>query len=140
MNLTFKNLLGVIPRAARTVGQIVAAGVSVKKEERTKLSTSDKLKLANASREGGEDKFTFFESDGKVGGDFRAVYDLHMRLEALSKAVLFYDMDDVSNIIPCETVKLLESKLSVVFSAQKIVGSSYEANLQEPTKRNPSWS
>ena len=110
MNLTFKNLLGVAPRGARSIGEIVAAGVSVKKESRTTLSTSDKLKLAKAAREGGPDKFTFFESDGKVGGDFRAVYDLHMRLEALSKAIMFYDMDDVFNILPSETVKLLEEK------------------------------
>ena len=53
MNLTFKSLLGVVPRGARSVGEIVAAGVSVKKEARTNLSTSDKLKLAKAAREGG---------------------------------------------------------------------------------------
>ena len=63
MKLTFKSLLGVVPRGDRSVGEIVAAGVSVKIEERTNLSTSDKLKLAKAAREGGGDKFTIFESD-----------------------------------------------------------------------------
>ena len=67
MNLTFKNLLGVIPRAARTVGQIVAAGVSVKKEDRASLSTSEKLKLEKAAREGGEINSPFSSQMGKWG-------------------------------------------------------------------------
>ena len=79
--------------------------------DRVSLSTSDKLKLAKSAREGGENKFTFFETDGKSGSDFRAVYDLHMRLDALGKSITFFNMDDVFNIIPCETVKLLESRL-----------------------------
>ena len=86
MKFFFKSLLGTVPAGARTASEVAAAGVSVKKEQRTNLSASDKLKLAKSAREGGPDKFTFFESDGQVGGDFRAVYDLHMRLEALSKA------------------------------------------------------
>ena len=59
MKLTFKSLLGVIPRGARSVGEIVAAGVSVRKEERTNLSTTDKLKLAKAAREGGSTNSPF---------------------------------------------------------------------------------
>jgi len=39
MKLTFNSLLGVIPRGASSVGQIVAVGVSVKKEARTNIST-----------------------------------------------------------------------------------------------------
>ena len=70
MKLSFKSLLGVVPRGARSVGDIVTADVSVKKEEQTNLSTSDKLKLAKAAREGRDDKFTFFESDGKAGEIF----------------------------------------------------------------------
>ena len=111
----------------------MAAGVSVKKESRTTLSTSDKLKLAKAAREGGNNKFTFFESDGKVGGDFRAVYDLHMRLEALAKSIMFYDMDDVFNILPSETVKLLEEKLEVLFACQRTVGEATELLATEPS-------
>ena len=112
MKLSFKSVLGVIPRGARTVSDIVATGGIVKEEARSGLSTSDKLKLSKAAREGGgEDRFTFFEPDGKVGGEFCAVYDLHMRLEALSKAIMFYDMDDVFHILPSKTVTLLESKL-----------------------------
>ena len=53
MKLSFKSLLGVVPRGARSIGDIVVAGVSVKKEKRTNLSTSDKLKLAKVAREGG---------------------------------------------------------------------------------------
>ena len=50
MELTFKSLLGVVPLGARTVGEMVTAGVSVKKEERTNLSTSDKIKLEKVAR------------------------------------------------------------------------------------------
>ena len=121
MKLSFKSVLGAVPRGPRSVTEIVAAGVTVKKEARTTLSTSDKLKFSKAAREGGDDKFTFFESDGKVGGDFRAVYDLHMRLEALSKAIMFYDMEDVFQILSKNTVKELETKLSVLFSSQAAV-------------------
>ena len=64
MQFSFKSLLGTIPRGARSVRDVVAAGISVKKEERTNLSTSDRLKLTKAAREGGRDKFPFFESDG----------------------------------------------------------------------------
>ena len=117
MKFSFKSLLGTVPKGARSVRDVVAAGVSVKKEERTNLSTSDRLKLAKAAREGGTNKFTFFESDGQTGGDFRAVYDLHMRLEALSKAITFYDMGDVFQILPSNIIVVLESKLDVYFTA-----------------------
>ena len=133
MKLSFKSVLGAIPRGSRSVTDIVAAGVTVKKDARAGLSTSDKLKLSKAAREGGEDKFTFFESDGKVGGDFRAVYDLHMRLEALSKAILFYDMDDVFHILSSETVEQLESKLTVLFETQASVGEATDLLATDPT-------
>ena len=132
MKLSFKSVLGAVPRGARSVSDIIAAGVTVKKEARAGLSTSDKLKLSKAAREGGEDKFTFFESDGKVGGDFRAVYDLHMRLEALSKAILFYDMDDVFHILFSETVKRLEDKLTVLFATQTSIGVATDLLATDP--------
>ncbi len=53
MKLTFKSLLGVVSRGVRSVGEMVAAGVSVKKYARTNLSMSNKLKLAKTAREGG---------------------------------------------------------------------------------------
>ena len=51
MKLT--DLLGKNPRKARSIEDVQAAGVSVRKEKRDKLSTSDKLKLSKAAREGG---------------------------------------------------------------------------------------
>ena len=51
---SFKSLLDIVPRGARTVREVSAAGVSVKQTDRTSLSTSDKLKLAKVAREGGE--------------------------------------------------------------------------------------
>jgi len=66
MKLTFKSLLGVIARGARSVGEMVTAGVSMKKDDRTNLSITDKLKLAKAARKRrGVDKFTVSKSDGK---------------------------------------------------------------------------
>ena len=76
--MNFASLLGVIPKGARTVQEVAAAGVSVKKELRTKLSTSDQLKLSKSAREGGSDKFSFFETTGSLRSDFKAVYDLHL--------------------------------------------------------------
>jgi hypothetical protein len=101
--------------------------VSVKKEDRARLNTSNLLKLSQSGREGGTDKFAFFEADGKVGSDFKAVYDLHMRIEALSKALMFFDMKDVFEIIPEHTIDLLEVKLQNMFRNQ--------ADLQEAEDR-----
>ena len=42
MKLSFKSVLGAVPKGPRSVTEIVAAGVTVKKEARTTLSTSDK--------------------------------------------------------------------------------------------------
>jgi len=61
---SFKSLLEVVPRGARTVREVSTAGISVKRTDRSSLSKSDKLKLAKVAREGGENKFTFFETDG----------------------------------------------------------------------------
>ena len=108
--MNFSSLLGVIPRGARTIQEVTAAGVSVKKELRVKFSTSDQLKLSKSAREGG-DKFSFFETTGSIGSDFKAVYDLHMRIEALSKTLVFYDMIDVFQILPESTVASLKEKL-----------------------------
>ena len=47
-----------------------------------------------------------------------------MHLEALSKAIMFYDMDDVFNILPSKTVKLLESKLDVLFTRQASINEA----------------
>jgi len=128
----FKSLLGVVPRGARTVREVSIASVSVKKTYRASLSTSDKLKLAKVAREGGENKFTFFETDGKSGSDFCAVYDLHMRLDALGKAITFFDMDDVFNTIPYETVKMLEMKLKDLLNAQVLVETAADSVATNP--------
>ena len=72
--------MGALPRGAQTVKEITVAGVSVKKENSIKLSTSDQLNLSKYAQEGGSDKFSFFETDGKIGSDFETVYDLHMRI------------------------------------------------------------
>ena len=41
MIVSFKSIMGTIPHRARTAEAIYAAGVSVKKEKRMKLSASD---------------------------------------------------------------------------------------------------
>ena len=95
MKLSFKSLMGSIPKGGQTADQVTAAGVTVRKKDRPSFSTSDKLKLSRAAREGGIDKFCFFETDGRTVGDFQTVYDLNMRIEALSKTLSFFDMIDV---------------------------------------------
>ena len=50
MKFSFKTLLGALPASTRTHGEVVAAGVSVEKEDRSSLSTSDKLKLARSAK------------------------------------------------------------------------------------------
>jgi len=62
--VSFKSLLGVVARRARTVSKVVVAGVSDKKEYRSTLCTFEKLKPAKEAREGDDNKFIFFESDG----------------------------------------------------------------------------
>ena len=84
MKLSFKSLMGSIPKGGRAADQVTAAGVSVKKKDRQSLSTSDKLKLSRTAREGGMDKLCFFETDGMTVGDVQTIYDLNMRIEALS--------------------------------------------------------
>ena len=49
MRMFFKNMVGELPRCARTVKAITVTGVSVKRETRTKFSTSDQLKLSKSA-------------------------------------------------------------------------------------------
>ena len=116
--ISFKDLLGLVPTARRTEQDVTAVGVSIKKIDREKLSTSDKLKLSKAAREGGSDRFSFFASDGKMIGDFKTVYDLHMRIESASKAMTQYDMQDVFQVILPATLSLLNSAIEDLFKCQ----------------------
>jgi len=100
MKLSFKSIMGTILCGSRTQREVSATGVSITKEDRTFLNTSDQLMLSKEVREGGSDNFSFFQSDGKIGSEFKAVYDIHMQIEALSKALDFFDLDDVFQIIP----------------------------------------
>ena len=116
MKLSFKALLGSIPKGGQTANQVSAAGVCVKKEDRSSLITSDKLKLSQAAREGGAEQFCFLDTDGKTSGDFQTVYDLNMRIKALLKALVFIDTLDIFQIIPTATISLLEDKLTNIFT------------------------
>ena len=123
MKLSFKALLGSIPKGGQTENQVSAAGVYVKKEDKSSLITSDKLKLSQAAREGGAEQFCFLDTDGKTSGDFQTVYDLNqtvydlnMRIEALLKTLVFIDTLDIFQIIPTATISLLEDKLTNLFT------------------------
>ena len=59
-----------------------------------------------------------FETTGSLGSDFKCVYDLHMCIEALSKALILYDMTNVFQILPGPTVLDLELKLRAVHASQ----------------------
>ena len=80
------------------------AVVSVKKEDRRNPSASNLLNLSKASMEQWVDKFSLFEADEKIGSDFKAIYDLHICFETLSKSLTFYDMKDVFQILPEDTI------------------------------------
>ena len=53
-----------------------------------------------------------------MGSDFKTLYDLHMHVEALSKALTFFDMKDVFEIISEHTIEALENKLQHMFRYQ----------------------
>ena len=72
--MDYASLLGVILRMARTLQELTAAGVSIKRELRSKLSTSAQLKLSKSTREGGSDKLSFFKTTGLLGSNFKSVY------------------------------------------------------------------
>ena len=48
----FNNLMGLVPKVGRAEIEVVVASVSLKKEDRTFLSTSGKLKLLKSAQEG----------------------------------------------------------------------------------------
>ena len=78
-------MMGSVTTSRRTESKVTEAGVYIKKIDRSKLLTSDRLRIFKSARErGGLDKFTFFASDGKLVKNFQTVYDLHIRMQALS--------------------------------------------------------
>ena len=70
---SFKYLMGTVPKGGRTESEVQAAEVTVKKEDKTTLLTSEKLKLSKAAQEGGGETFAFFETNGKIVGNFESV-------------------------------------------------------------------
>ena len=130
---SFLEVMGSVPTGRRSESEVTAASVSIKKNDRVRLGTSDRLKLAKAAKEGGTDKFTFFASDGKLVNDFQTVYDLHMRIEALSKALTSYDMLDVFQVIPQETILRLSSALDLLFDCQSDEEQAATALALNPT-------
>ena len=88
MKLSFKSVMSTILRGARTLQEMSAAGVSTTNEERKNIGTSDQIKLSKVAMEGCSDTFTFFESDGKIRSYFKAVCDMHIHIQTLSKALI----------------------------------------------------
>ena len=81
-------MLGSVPRGARTVQGVKLVGVSVKKEDRTKLSPSNQLKLSEKAREGGSYNFVVVQANTELGSYFNVVYNLYTRIEAIAKALV----------------------------------------------------
>ena len=77
--------------------------------------------------------FTFFETDGLVGSDFRTVYNLYMRIEALSKALTFFDMRNVFQIVPELTVAQIRAQLQHLFRCQQDISSTSTTLLADAT-------
>ena len=65
-----------------------------------------------------------FETSGSIGKNFKAVCDLHMRIAALSKALVLFDMIDVFEIIPSDRVSVLETKIQVIHDCQETADHS----------------
>ena len=134
MRLSSKYLMGSIPTTAgRTESEVLATSVSIRKEDRGALSTSDKLKLERAARSGGDSKFAFFQSTGQLVNSFETVYSLHMRLDSLTKALDQYDMNDVFKILPEETVTNLDTSLAYLLSCQSSEQEALRAVAADPT-------
>ena len=55
--------------------------------------------------------FSFFEVNRKVGSDFKAMYDIHMRVEALSKDLVFFNKIDIFHAIPPNMASTFEIRL-----------------------------
>ena len=53
MHLSFKNFMGSFPTSRRAESGVTEVGVSIKKSDRSKLSTSEKLKLSKSARKKG---------------------------------------------------------------------------------------
>ena len=68
-----------------------------------------------------------------IGSNFKAVYDLHMWIEALSKTLVFFNMIDVFQILPESTVKSLEEKLTDLHVWQGALERCELALLASPT-------
>ena len=128
--------MGPVPTTCRTEQYRAAASVSINKEDRGKLSASQKLKLSKASRERGIDKLTFIKSNGKIVNKFQTIYDLHMQIEALAKYLNFFNMRDVFEIIPENTVELLPAKLEDLFESQADLDQATDELQLEPTNEN----
>ena len=133
MNSTL--ISGIITRGARTLKEVAAAGVSIKKELRTTLSTSDQLKLFKSVREGGSDKFSFFETTGSIGSDIKVAYDLHMRVEALSNTLVLHDLIDVFKILDEATVSGITVRLEDLYGYEDVLKKCEFALLLDPTNK-----
>jgi len=115
---TFRYLSGSVPTTQRSESEVTARGVSIKIFDKEKLSTSKKLKLSKTARDKGEGTFTLFSSDEKLMSDFQTVYDIHMRIKGFSKALTHFDMQDVFQIIPEDTIQWLRCELDTLFVCQ----------------------
>ena len=61
------------------------------------------------------------------------VYNLHMRIEALSKALTFFDMHDVFQIVPEHTVDQIRAQLQHLFQCQQDLSTTSTALLADST-------
>ena len=113
--------------------EVTAAVLSIKKEDRERLSTSEKLKLSKAVREGGVGKFAFFASSGNLVSNFYPVYDLYIQIDALSKILTHFNMQDMFQVIPETTVRKLSDRIDMPFTCQTSEGQAKDNLERDPT-------
>ena len=56
-----------------------------------------------------------------------------MRLGALAKSIMFYDISDVFHVLPGKTIIILESKLELLFDAQNVINQSNDTLAADPS-------
>ena len=70
-----------------------------------------------------------------IGSDSKAIYDLHMRVEALSKALVLYNLINVFQILDEATVTQLTEQLEDLYACESTL-AQYEFALQSDSRNS----
>ena len=74
--------------------------------------------------------------NGNIGNDCKALYNIYMHTKTLSKALMFFGMDEIFQIIPSSNTKQLEENISDLFVCQNAHNSSLGELIVKPIDVN----